>query len=147
MAITKQVVKVIWHKTAPPPRNRSIVFARWRQWMDGWSKVLRPTRPRLKVGHSETFFPANLLIRYWKPNPTKLTTQNQSDTPICSPFNARFNLPAHASHYLKRHLDRFMRFCTTHLCAQHRHTDRGTCDSCSNLPHLFDAYDEGSKDL
>jgi len=40
---------------------------------------------------------------------------------------------------LKRHLNRFRRFCTVHPCDRHtdRHTDHATCDICSNRPHLM----------
>jgi len=44
----------------------------------------------------------------------------------------------------KRHLDRFIRFCTAHPCAQqtdiqiHR-PGQVRCDICSNRPHLCSA--------
>jgi len=28
-------------------------------------------------------------------------------------------------------------FCRTHRCTQHRHTDHGTCEVCSNRPHYI----------
>ena len=38
----------------------------------------------------------------------------------------------------KRHLDQFSRFFSeVTLCPTHRHTDRATCDICSNGPHLM----------
>jgi len=55
------------------------------------------------------------------------------------PSNAWFIRPTSVSP-LKQLLDRFSRFCTAHPCSQYTqtdgHTDHGTCDICSNRPHL-----------
>jgi len=51
----------------------------------------------------------------------------------------------HLNQPLKRHLDRFRRFCIAHPCAQntltdrHTHTDHARCDICSNRSHLCTA--------
>jgi len=37
---------------------------------------------------------------------------------------------------LKRHLDRFSRFCRAHKREQQTHIHRSRCSVCSNRPHL-----------